>query len=106
MTLFLPKGQRVRRIRTKVRKDARHLEYVASQPCCCCGRRPVVVHHLLHQIPEKIGRRDDKYAIPLCPDEHNNARGVHGPDGEIPYLRKHGVNGKELAERLWSESHV
>ena len=107
-----PKGQKVGHIRQTKRKDKAHLAYVAQQPCCISGHWPVVVHHLMERFPDKIGRRDYKYTIPLAPEFHNNARGVHGSERndktisvEKDFLNRHGVNGGELAAKLWSESH-
>ena len=110
----VPKGTKKPRNKPVRRKDPKHLAYVAEQDCCCCGGFPVVVHHLRSRPADKIGSRDDKYTIPICPESHNNARGVHGakPEGAYPgetvehaFLRLRGVDGLLLAEELWRKSH-
>jgi hypothetical protein len=59
----------------------------------------------MERFPDKVGRRDDKYTIPLHPDYHNHARGVHGPETEKGFLARHGVDGGELARELWERTH-
>lgn len=103
---MLPKAPLRKRIKPKARKDKKHLAFVAQQPCCVTGRWPVVVHHLMERFPDKIGRRDDKYAIPIVPEYHNHARGVHGPETEKGFLSTRGIDGEAVALRLWEESHV
>ena len=101
----VPKGKKTKRIRVTKRKVKAHLNFVAQQPCCVCGRSPVVVHHLMERFDDKIGRRDDKYVIPICPESHNDAQGVHGPETEIGFLSKRGVVGKDIALKLWRTNH-
>ena len=97
----VPKGIKPKRNKRKTRKCPEHLEWVASLPCCVTGLRPVAVHHLIHyKIQDKVGRRDDKYVIPIHRDYHDLARGVHGPEGEIGFLESRGVDGVATARAL------
>lgn len=103
--LLIPKGVKPGRIKPKRRKCAQHLAWVRQQPCCVCGGRDISVHHLIHyRIPDKIGRRDDKYVIPICRVSHDLAQGVHGPEGEIGFLESRGVNGYAVALELFERS--
>jgi hypothetical protein len=103
--MLIPKGQKPKRIKRTKRKYQPHLAWVSRHPCCVCGGNNVSVHHLIHYRPEdKIGRRDDKYVIPICKAAHDLGRGVHGPDGEIDFLESRGVNGIEVALRLYEAS--
>jgi|GEM_PF-3054921 len=102
---MIPKKLKHKRIKRKDRNSLRHLAWVATHPCCVCGRSEIAVHHLIHYKPsDKIGRRDDKYVIPICRDSHDLARGVHGPEAEIGFLESRGVNGLEYALELFEKS--
>ena len=103
--MMSPKGIKPKRIKRKNRKCSEHLEFVATHPCCVCDGNQIVVHHLIHYKPvDKIGRRDDKYVIPICEVSHNNARGVHGPETERGFLESRGVNGLDVALDLFEKS--
>ena len=62
------------------------------------------MHHLLKRIHDKIGRRDDKYVIPICPESHNHGRGVHGVETESGFLARRGVDGEAVARALAEKS--
>jgi len=105
MTALIPKGVKPGRIKRKECKCPEHLAWVGSMPCCVTGMRPVSVHHLIHyRIKDKVGRRDDKYVIPILKEYHDNSRGVHGPETEVPFLESRGVNGLEVALDLYERS--
>jgi len=81
------------------------MKWVGGHPCCVCGGRIVSVHHLIHyKIADKIGRRDDKFVIPICKVSHDNGRGVHGPETEIGFLESRGINGYDVALALFERS--
>ncbi len=102
---MIPKKTKHNRIKRKERKSKRHMAWVAQHPCCVCGRNNIAVHHLIHYKPaDKIGRRDDKYVIPICRASHDLARGVHGPEAEIGFLESRGVNGLNVALKLFNKS--
>lgn len=101
----VPKGRKVGRIKLTERKYKPHMRWVGQHPCCICGGRNISVHHLIHYKPaDKRGRRDDKYVIPICKISHDNAQGVHGPETERGFLESRGVNGLEVALRLYERS--
>jgi hypothetical protein len=99
-----PKAPPRKRIKPKRVQCKKHLAYVAMLPCCCCGRKPVVIHHLLRGDPKRgMGRKaGDDYTIPCCPEHHWQ---LHDAGDETKFLEGYGVNGPELAARLWGESH-
>ena len=72
--------------------------FIARHGCVIC-RRPAVVHHLIHIKVDKIGRRDDRYIIGLCPEHH---QGLHHDGQETRYLAHYGIDGKKLNEKLWA----
>lgn len=101
----VPKGVKPGRIKRTSRKCPEHMAWVGKHPCCVCGGADISVHHLIHyRIPDKIGRRDDKYVIPICKKSHDLAQGVHGPAGEIGFLESRGVNGYDVALQLFERS--
>jgi len=101
--MLIPKGKKPRRIKSKRTSDKKHLEYVASLPCACCGRMPVEIHHLLRADPARgMGRKaGDEWVIPLCPAHHRN---LHMNGNEVAFLKRFGVYGPEIAEKLWRTS--
>jgi hypothetical protein len=50
---------------------------VAALPCCICGATPVQVHHI-REGQGASQRAQDTLTIPLCPDHHQGANGIHG----------------------------
>ena len=62
--------------------EKRHLGRVASVGCILCrhigcGDSPAEVHHL-REGQGAAQRADDFLTIPLCPEHHRGASGVHG----------------------------
>lgn len=80
----------------------RYLDAVKVLPCVVCGRLGVDPHHLMRGLPEGergIARRAaDRWAIPLCRQDHDAAH-LHGDDEE--WLTERGVDGRALAQALW-----
>lgn len=77
----------------------RHMGRVAGIGCIIChhmglGETPAVVHHL----EEETGaaqRQDDFLTIPLCPEHHVGASGVHTLKKDGIY-RRYGVSELDL----------
>lgn len=55
----------------------RHMARVATLPCCICGAQPVEVHHI-REGQGAAQRAQDALTIPLCPEHHRGAAGIHG----------------------------
>ena len=63
-------------------KAKRHLDRMAKLGCILCrrldlGETPAEIHHLR----EGVGaaqRQSDWIAVPLCPEHHRGASGLHG----------------------------
>jgi hypothetical protein len=57
--------------------ERNHMDRVAQLPCAVCGAQPVSVHHLRTGIG--MGRRATAFqTMPLCPEHHQGATGIHG----------------------------
>ena len=77
----------------------RHMGHVAALGCILCrhmglGETPAQVHHL----EEETGaaqRQDDFLTIPLCPEHHTGATGVHTLKKAGIY-RRYGVSELDL----------
>jgi len=49
--------QKAPALKSRRRRDKKHLEYVASKPCLVCGRAPSDAHHLRYAEPRALGVR-------------------------------------------------
>ena len=89
--------------------DRKHLRYIASLPCCLCPEdgtgwhdATVIPHHLLEGEGVVRGRGlkpgDDK-TIPLCFPHHAH---IHALGGDKEYLAQFGIDGVELADKLYN----
>ncbi len=54
-----------------------HMDRVAQLPCACCGSHGVHVHHL-REGQGMSQRASNWLTIPLCPECHTGANGIHG----------------------------
>ena len=50
---------------------------VAQLPCAICGVQPVEVHHI-REGQGAAQRAQDTLTVPLCPEHHRGASGIHG----------------------------
>lgn len=79
----------------------KHMGRVAELGCCLCrrygyGATPATVHHIRTGIG--MGRRaSDEETIPLCPEHHQGASGIHGM-GRKAWEMYHGVTELELLD--------
>lgn len=55
----------------------RHMARVAQLPCILCGAQSVEVHHI-REGQGAAQRAQDTLTIPLCPEHHRGANGLHG----------------------------
>ena len=57
--------------------EKRYLNRVAELPCVLCGAHGVHIHHA-REGQGMAQRAQHWLAIPLCPDCHTGATGIHG----------------------------
>lgn len=55
----------------------RWMEKVASLDCIICGARPVELHHI-REGQGAAQRAPDVLCLPVCPEHHRGASGIHG----------------------------
>ena len=81
--------------------EKRHLSAVAELGCAVCRRMgyegtPAEIHH--KRAGTGAGRRSSHYdAIPLCPEHHRGATGVHGL-GTKGFMKYWGYTEDDLLE--------
>lgn len=80
----------------------RHMGKVAALGCILCreigyGPTPANVHHIRTGIG--MGKRASDFdTIPLCPEHHQGATGIHGM-GRKAWERHHGITEIELLQK-------
>ena len=74
------------------------LTMIAELGCCLCLRNgyhtPAEIHHIRNG-----GKRENAPVIPLCPEHHRGATGVHGL-GSRGFTRVHGISEETLLSYL------
>jgi hypothetical protein len=87
--------------KTRRKRDKRHLEFVASQPCLVCGRSPADAHHLRFAEPRALGRKvSDEFTVPLCRIHH---RELHSRGSEAAWWEMLKIDPLPIAQLLWGK---
>ena len=95
-------GRAASTLKTRRRRDKRHLDYVASKPCLVCGRSPSDAHHLRFTEPRALGRKvSDEFTVPLCRIHH---REVHDRGDERAWWDALNIDPRPIAQELWTET--
>jgi len=85
------------------RRDKRHRQFVAAQPCIICGRQPSDAHHLRFAQPRGLGLKvSDEFTVPLCRSHH---RDLHQTRNEKRWWAQFAIQPKSIAYELWTRSH-
>ena len=86
--------------KTTRRRDKRHLQFIATQPCLVCGRCPSDAHHLRFSEPRALGRKvSDESTVPLCRVHH---RALHNRGDEKAWWTEFQIDPTPIAQELWS----
>jgi hypothetical protein len=82
-----------------------YLAAIRRLPSCVSGKRPCHAHHLRCAGGRGVTlKAEDKWALPLTPDEHlGDKSSVHavGSKLEFKWFTDRGINPLELAKALW-----
>ena len=94
--------------RSATADEKRHMARVAQMGCCVCehmgyGDTPSVVHHVRTQVG--WGRDGHMNVIPLCPEHHDGALGIHTL-GRTKFQEMYGISEIELLELIKLELGV
>jgi hypothetical protein len=83
-------------------KSKKHLMYVAQFSCLICGSDSVQVAHIRHLPSGNIGmgKKDDRYTVPLCFKCHQEQHGMN----ERKFWRKYNINPMRIAKILCLKS--
>jgi len=96
------------------RMEKAHLARLHTLGCLVCGRRPVTVHHVTGYA-DRMGRftRSHRLTVPLCAIHHQKVADPIDKDavsveglGHRGFYRKHGIDLREVAMKLWEESYA
>lgn len=90
---------------SKREKDACYLDFIRSLPCIVTRREPVEAAHVSYAVPAygKLGRgkgskESDRWAVPLCPEEHRRQHSMNEQD----YWRSVGIDPCIVAALLYA----
>jgi DNA recombination protein Rad52 len=88
--------------RTRRRRDADHLRFVAAQPCLVCSRTPSDAHHLKFAQPRAMSSKvSDEFTVPLCRIHH---RQLHHGGSEVTWWMDMDIDPLPIAKDLWEKS--
>lgn len=106
------KRPRSERLAEKVRDDnddregnsTKHLGLIRKLPCCVCSKMPAgEAHHLKATGLRGMGMRSpDRFAVPMCHEDHINGVERAGSKNELDWFAKRGVAALDLAAALWN----
>ena len=101
-----PRGPKVKKKSAAEKREGmseKHLALIRQLPCCVCQRPSGEAHHLKISAERGMGMRaTDKWAVPLCHEDHINGVERVGSRNEVAWFRKHGVSPLDLAAGLWA----
>lgn len=101
-------------VRAKKREEAAHdpayLEMVRACPCLYCGLEPcgeaahVKMASAQFGKPLRFGKKaDDRFALPLCREDHLNARHAQHKQSEHTFWDGIGIAPLPLAQKLYAK---
>jgi len=83
--------------------SAAHLKLIRLLPCCVCWGPGGEAHHLKISTERGMGMRaTDKWALPICHDDHIDGVERVGSRNELAWFDKRGVRCLDLAAALWA----
>ena len=96
-------------------RNPEHLDFIRSLPCVACGRSPSEAAHcrlpysggVTVPLEERGGtglKPADKWANPLCADDHRLSKEAQHTIGERVFWERLGINPLGLASKLWDNT--
>lgn len=91
------------------KRDRKYLGAIAQLPSVISGREPVHVAHIRYGDAEHgkphtgmAEKPDDKWVLPLTPDEHTDGVRAQHKSGERDWWAGHGIDPVRLCDDLYS----
>ncbi len=91
-------------------RDANYLELVRQCPCLYCGQDPAGEAAHVRMASAAFGKSsglqkkpDDCWALPLCADDHRNAKHAQHNQSEQAFWEGLGINPLIVCEKLWAQ---
>lgn len=104
-----PDQPKRRAFKAEQAEDAAHLALVRQMPCLYCGVEPcgeaahVKQASAAHGKSLRFGKRpEDRWALPLCRDDHQNARHAQHKGSEVAFWDALGIAPLPLCEKLYA----
>lgn len=79
-----------------------HMDRIARDGCVVCGA-DAEIHHV--KVPGRIGNRDHRFVVGLCPEHHRGRTGFHGLGSEHLFEAMHDINLTRWAVTAWEASN-
>lgn len=101
--------QRTRAETSKGGDDEDYLSQIRRLPCLYCGLEASEAAHVRFASAafgkaSGLGKKpEDRWAVPLCAEDHRLARHAQHNRGEEAFWEGIGINPLLVAERLWSQ---
>lgn len=93
--------------RSDAGRDQNHLANIRQLPCLCCGMEPAGEAAHVRMASAAFGKSsgmqktpDDKWALPLCGDDHREAVNAQHKMSELQFWGRLGINPMLAAVRL------
>lgn len=87
-------------------KDEKHCDFIRTLPCCICNKDSECAHVRYAdaghgKVEMGMGRRDDRYTVPLCPDHHRLNEESQHANNERGWWLMTGLNPLIMSAELW-----
>ncbi|ODM71734.1 hypothetical protein [Bradyrhizobium elkanii] len=99
---------RVRRLEQGSGSESSYLSAIRSLPCLKCGMEPSEAAHVRFASAafgkaSGLGKKpDDRWALPLCADDHRLNRTAQHNRGELAFWHELGINPLICCQRLYA----
>ncbi len=99
---------RLRRFEQGEGREPSYLAMVRQLPCLCCGMEPSEAAHVRMSSAafgkaSGLGKKpDDKWALPLCSQDHRLNRNAQHNRGELAFWHELGINPLICCQKLYA----
>jgi len=97
-------------VKHEAERDAAYLEKIRMCPCLYCGQDPCCEAAHVRYASAAFGKASglqkkpaDRFAVPLCPEDHRIARHAQHQHNEEAWWASIGINPLLVAEQMWAK---